>query len=120
MAENSVLVVDDDKDILNIVEEILSHEGYTVSTAANGLEALGWLKKQRPGLILLDMRMPVMDGWQFTSNLRIEYDKHIPVVVMTAAKDARQRAREVDAEGYIAKPFDIDHLLATVREHMRN
>lgn len=119
MSEPSVLIVDDDLDILNIVEEILSLEGYNVRTATNGLEALLRLGVEQPGLILLDMRMPVMDGWQFATHLRIRYDNLIPLVVMTAAKDAGESAREVDAEAYIAKPFDIDDLIDTVREHLQ-
>lgn len=119
MAEGSVLVVDDDADILGIVREVLLLEGFRVQTASNGAEALARVGTEQPDLVLLDMRMPVMDGWQFASHLRSRYDHLVPVLVMTAAKDARARAREIEAEGFIAKPFDIDDLVDKVREHIR-
>jgi DNA-binding response OmpR family regulator len=119
MAEGSVLVVDDDADILGIVREVLLLEGFRVQTASNGAEALVRVGTEQPDLVLLDMRMPVMDGWQFASHLRSRYDHLVPVLVMTAAKDARARAREIEAEGFIAKPFDIDDLVDKVREHIR-
>ncbi len=118
MADRTVLVVDDDPDILSIVEQILSFEGYNVLTATNGLEALDLVEQVRPELILLDMRMPVMDGWQFVGRLRAYRDSPVPLLVMTAATDARRRAREVGADGYIAKPFDIEDLLEKVRQHV--
>lgn len=120
VTKSLVLVVDDDADILNIVEEILSLEGYNVETAANGKEALDQVRRSRPGLILLDMRMPVMDGWQFASRLRNQYDKRIPVVVMSAAKDAGQRAREINAEDFLPKPFELDDLVHKVQQHLHS
>ncbi|TAK30111.1 MAG: response regulator [Chloroflexota bacterium] len=111
----NVLVVDDDEAIVEMVKWALSEEGHTVSTAANGAIALEMLEQLRPDLILLDMRMPVMDGWQFAEAFRQRPDPKSPIVVMTAARDAAQRAREIAADGYLAKPFDIDDLIATVR-----
>ncbi len=119
MIDEVVLVVDDEADILGIVGEVLSLEGFLVHTASNGLEALQQIRREQPGLVLLDMRMPVMDGWQFATQLRSQYSTRVPVLVMTAAKDARARAREIEAEGYISKPFDIDDLVEKVRRHMR-
>ena len=113
----TVLVVDDDAAILRTVTEILSDEGYTVLTATNGAEALTILAEASPRVILLDMRMPVMDGWQF-ARARDERQRAIPLVVMTAAQDARQWAREVGAAAYLAKPFDLAELLDTVERHV--
>lgn len=118
MTGSAVLVVDDDADILGIVAEVLSDEGFRVETAPNGAEALRRVGALRPALVLLDMRMPVMDGWQFASHLRTRYDRMFPLLVMTAAKDARARAREIEAEGYIAKPFDIDDLVRAVHTYV--
>ncbi|NMO18246.1 response regulator [Pyxidicoccus fallax] len=109
-----VLVVDDDPDVLEVVTLTLEMAGYRVSQAANGQLALAELARELPGLILLDMRMPVMDGWTFARELRARHGHRIPVVVVTAAEDARLRAREVDAEAWLGKPFDVDTLLATV------
>lgn len=109
----SILVVDDDPAILDTVSDILTFEGYPVETAANGAEALRAIEHARPRLVLLDMRMPVLDGWGFARTLR-ERGIRLPIVVMTAAQDARRWAQEIGADGYIAKPFDLIDLLNAV------
>jgi two-component system, chemotaxis family, chemotaxis protein CheY len=109
----TILVVDDDIAVLRTVVEILTEEGYHLATATNGAEALDVLEKITPHLILLDMRMPVMDGWQFAQALRGN-QQAIPILVMTAAQDARQWAREIGASGYVAKPFDIGDLIDSI------
>lgn len=116
--QNTVLVVDDDTSILDTVSSILSGEGYDVVSAATGQEALAAVARRQPLLILLDMRMPVMDGWAVARALR-EQGIKVPIVVMTAAESAERWADEVGAEGYLAKPFGLDELLATV-ERFRN
>jgi CheY-like chemotaxis protein len=116
---STVLVVDDDTSILDTVSSILSGEGYDVVSASTGEEALAAVARTRPALILLDMRMPVMDGWAVARALR-ERGIKVPIVVMTAAESAKRWADEVGAEGYLAKPFGLDELLATVeRFHER-
>lgn len=109
----TVLVVDDDTSILDTVSAILSGEGYDVMSAASGAEALEAVARQHPLLILLDMRMPVMDGWAVARALRGQ-GISVPIVVMTAAESAKRWADEVGAQGYLAKPFGLDELLATV------
>lgn len=93
--------------------DILADEGYAVVTATNGAEALAVLAAVEPAAILLDMRMPVMDGWQFVRALDGRR-RTIPIIVMTAAQDARQWAREIGAAGWVAKPFDLLELLEAV------
>ena len=97
-----VLVVDDDPLIRTSISEILDLEGYPVATAANGAEALESVEQSMPSLVLLDMRMPVMDGWGFAGALG-ERGIHLPILVMTAAQSAETWARE-EARGYLAKP----------------
>ena len=109
----TVLVVDDDTSILDTVTAILSGEGYDVVSAATGQEALEAVARKLPLLILLDMRMPVMDGWAVARALRAQ-GLSIPIVVMTAAESAKRWADEVGAEGYLAKPFGLDELLTIV------
>ncbi|HEY3060480.1 MAG TPA: response regulator [Chloroflexota bacterium] len=109
-----ILVVDDDPTILATVSETLDLEGYPVVTATNGAEALEQLELQRPSLVLLDMRMPVLDGWGFIRAVR-ERGLSPVVVVMTAAADARRWASEIGAQGVLAKPFDLDELIAAVQ-----
>ncbi len=113
-----VLVVDDDPLIRTSISEILDLEGYPVATAANGLEALEAVEQNRPSLVLLDMRMPVMDGWAFAGALA-ERGIRLPILVMTAAQSAESWAREVRADGYLSKPFELVDLLDAV-ERYRN
>jgi two-component system, chemotaxis family, chemotaxis protein CheY len=109
-----VLVVDDDPDILEAICDILSGEGYRVARARHGVEALERVKEERPSVILLDLMMPVMDGAAFVEAMRASggaFD--IPIVVISA-DSSPQRAVAVGARGFLAKPFDIDALLAQV------
>lgn len=115
MPSGYVLVVEDDQEIRDFVALVLEAEGYTVRTACNGVEALDMVHDSRPRLILLDMRMPVMDGRTFVQAYRQQAGPHAPVLVLTAAPDPQQAAREVQADGYLAKPFDLDHLLTLAR-----
>jgi CheY-like chemotaxis protein len=108
-----VLVVDDDEGIVFAIREILQFDGYDVLIARNGREALQVLEEHQPAVVLLDMRMPVLDGWGFAEELR-RRGRDVPLVVMTAAKDAAQWATEIDARAYIPKPFEMDDLLDTV------
>jgi CheY-like chemotaxis protein len=113
-----ILVVDDDEIILSTVEFLLVDEGYCVRLASNGQEALACVQQQPPALILLDMKMPIMDGWAFVAAYRSQPGPHAPIVVMTAAHEPADRASAVAAESYIAKPFDIDQLLTLVRTYV--
>lgn len=111
-----VLVVDDDRSILDTVEAILEGEGHQVVTASGGREALALARTWQPTLVLLDMRMPVMDGWAVARALR-EAGSTIPIVVMTAAESAKRWADEIGAAGHLAKPFELDDLIACVARH---
>ena len=118
MADGRILVVDDDDAIRTCVAELLRGEGYEVSSAVNGAEALDLLAAadgDGPDLILLDMNMPVVDGWAFAREYRRRPGRRAPILVMTAAPDAAQRAAEIEAHAVLPKPFDIDHALETVR-----
>jgi CheY-like chemotaxis protein len=99
-----------------MLRDFLEGEGLAVHTAANGAEALEVVEALAPGLILLDMRMPILDGWGFAHQCRARKLAY-PIVVMTAAESARRWAEEIGATGYIAKPFDVDELLQTIERH---
>lgn len=90
-------------------------EGYTPVLARDGVQALGLAVRSPPDLILLDMRMPGLTGWDVARELQARGSR-VPIVVMTAATNAQRWAREIHADGYIAKPFDVGELLAAV-EH---
>ena len=107
-------MVDDDPSIVAVVSDILIAEGHEVVSAENGAEAL--MKANGEALVLLDMRMPVLDGWGFAREFRAS-GKRSPIVVMTAADNARRWAEEIGAEGYLAKPFEIDALIAAVQRY---
>ena len=109
-----VLVVDDDPDILEAICDVLEVEGYRVARARQGQEALERVGEERPRAILLDLMMPVMDGIAFAEALRARTGgERIPIVVISADGNP-QRAVAVGAQGFLAKPFDIDALLAEV------
>lgn len=114
-----MLVVEDDLDLLLLMEMVLSEAGHRVRTAAEGRTALARVEEEMPDVILLDMRMPVMSGWEFAREFRTRHGRACPLVVVTAAENARLRATEVGADGWLAKPFDLDDLLALVSRLVR-
>ena len=110
-----ILVVDDDPSIRTMVSDLLTTEGYAVCTASNGADALDVLERTSPRLVLLDMRMPVLDGWGFARELKQRHDwVPVPVLIMTAAIDASRWAADIDAAGYVSKPFEVATLLDNV------
>ena len=113
---NCLLVIDDDHDILMSLQDALEMEGYHVSTASTGREALESLKRGlRPDLILLDLMMPDISGWAFRSWQRSHEEfSSIPVVIVSGQGLSGSEVARLGVEGYLAKPLDLDHLLDTV------
>ncbi len=109
-----VLVVDDDESISEFVRLALQDNGHEVQRALNGAEALERVREVPPDLILLDLRMPIMNGWEFSQAYRARPGAHAPIVVLSAARDAAESAAQVDAAAYLAKPFDLRSLLDVV------
>jgi CheY-like chemotaxis protein len=118
-AADRVLVVEDQQDIREFVAFVLQSEGYCVSTADNGAVALEQVARKPVNVVLLDMRMPVMDGWAFAEAYRQRPGPHAPIVVLTAANDAPVRAAQIQAEAYLGKPFELDDLLKVVARYAR-
>lgn len=114
-----ILVAEDDDSIAELVRLALGDLGHEVVYAPNGLVALAALESQPLDLVLLDMRMPVMDGWTFAARSRERPGRRVPIVVMTAAADALQRAGEVGAEGVLSKPFSLKQLEDVVERYAR-
>ena len=112
--EHRILVVDDDASIRHFIELALTDDGYEVACAPEGTSALEMAAGSPPSLILLDMRMPGMDGWRFAQSYRKTPGPHAPIVVLTAARDAAAYASEIEADGYLAKPFDLKELMRLV------
>jgi DNA-binding response OmpR family regulator len=109
----NVLVVDDQEVIRDTLQTALDDEGFTVETAANGQEALEILGRWKPCVVLLDLMMPVMDGWAFCAEQRRSGDK-TPIVLLSAAGGLAKEAKILCAAGYVAKPFDIDHVISAI------
>ncbi|HEX8598447.1 MAG TPA: response regulator [Chloroflexia bacterium] len=110
-----ILVVEDDILIREVICEILEDAGYQVESATCGSDGLRKVSSVQPALVLLDMRMPGLDGWEFADALK-RGERQVPVVVMTAAVEGLSWATSIQAQGYISKPFDVDELV-TVVEH---
>jgi DNA-binding response OmpR family regulator len=113
-----VLVVDDDPDILQTLALCLSTEGYNVLMASNGQEALDTLARERPAVVLLDLMMPVMDGWQFVSELESRGWRRMPLLILIADRAVQAHAQKLRADAFLAKPFDLDELLGKVSQLM--
>jgi DNA-binding response OmpR family regulator len=115
-----VLVVDDDPAIRGLVADALRDEGFSVDMAAHGREALDAMRARRPATVVLDLMMPVMDGFMFMEACHLEQlCDNVPIVVISAVHDAIQRIREVPVHACIAKPFDLDDLVRTVGQLAR-
>jgi two-component system, chemotaxis family, chemotaxis protein CheY len=110
----SVLIVDDDPAIRETLAMLLDSEGYRVQTATNGQEALDQVAQETPALVLLDMQLPIMDGWEFARAVSPKRNGGLRILVMTAGAHAFQAAVATQADGYLAKPFDLANLLAEV------
>jgi DNA-binding response OmpR family regulator len=111
-------VVEDDSDLLAVMEMLLADAGYRVATAGDGAQALDRVAAEMPGLVLLDMRMPQMNGWEFAAEFRARHGRACPIVVVTAAENTRLRAQEIEADGWLAKPFDLEELVRVVERHL--
>ena len=109
-----VLVAEDEPLIRAFVTMAFEAEGYDVDTAADGAEALSKACRQAPHAIVLDLMMPVMDGWDFLAAWRCEPTSQAVPIVVISAGGRRQEQAPLDVQAYLAKPFDIDRLVATV------
>ena len=112
---SKILVCDDDKEIVEAIDIYLTQEGYTVRKAYDGEEALKILKEEEIDLLIIDVMMPVMDGFELVENLK-EF-KDIPVIMLTAKGESKDKLRgfSVGVDDYVVKPFDPTELMARVR-----
>ncbi len=119
MSSNQVLIVDDDAAILEMIAELLSYEGYIVVTCSEGRQAVAFARTTPPALILLDLMMPEMSGWQVISALRSSPQTlAIPIVLLSARRDLADAARDLKVTAYLEKPFDLEELLGIVRHYV--
>jgi CheY-like chemotaxis protein len=116
----TILVVEDDDATREALGLILGAQGFGVLRAANGQEALVLMRAgPQPDLILLDLMMPIMDGWQFRREQTQDPSlSAIPVVVLSADGNVRQKAAALRADGYLQKPFEVDSLLEAIHQQL--
>ena len=116
------LIVDDDEDVLNLLKMVLEQGGHTVRVAADGREALDQIDRQRPDLIVLDLMMPRINGYQLFAHLKTDEKlKSVPIIVITALTRESDRedgewARRMGADGFLTKPFEIKELSARIQD----
>lgn len=118
MAQHTILAVDDEMDVLLIVKTALECEGYKVITASNGFEALAAAEDQKPDLIVLDIMMPEMNGFEVLDNLRKnDSTLNIPVIMLTGVSEMVKKKEALDKgiTYYINKPFDYQQLISKVK-----
>ena len=119
MDREKILVVDDSREIVYSISELLKYEGYQVVKAYDGMEALDALEKEKIDLILLDVMMPKMDGWQVCREIRMH--SKVPIIMLTARSEERDELQGFDlgVDEYISKPFSPKILVARVEAILR-
>src|SRR5215208_1247164 len=116
-----VLIVDDEPLNVDYLQQELEDSGYQIITAFNGQEALDKIKSQQPDLVLLDLMMPVLDGFAVLSEIKADNVlRDIPVIIVSASNDSKSIVKGIKqgADDYITKPIDADHLKKKVKEHL--
>ena len=116
-----ILVVDDEPDLLKVVTFRLKKSGYDIIEASDGQKAMDLIQEHRPHLILLDLRLPVMDGREVCRRVKADDRlKHIPIVLLTASAGGvnLEMSKELKAEDFLVKPFEPEELLATVKKYI--
>ena len=122
MPGERILVVEDERSIADLVAEALKRQGYRVETAGDGDQALEAAESTLPDLIILDLMLPKLDGWEVCRRLREEdTTRRIPIIMLTARRDEKDvvAGLELGADDYLRKPFSLAELLARVKAHLR-
>lgn len=114
-----ILVVEDDENIGALIVDLLRVEGYRARWLGDGAAGVAALHAERPLALVVDMGLPLVDGAEVARTSRRLYDGQVPVIVVTANGHAEADAREIGASGFLAKPFDVDELLAVLRRSLR-
>jgi len=112
-----ILVIDDEKGIVEVIKHALSAKGYEVVSAHDGEEGLKKIMTDKPDLVICDIRMPKLDGWNVLKKLREDAAKWVPVIMLTVLKESSdvKKGYDFDADYYVTKPFKVEDLLEGVR-----
>lgn len=121
-SQQHILIVEDDLVIADLIDQILRFEGYAISHVADGESAVNFVEQHRPDLVLMDLMLPVLSGAEASRRIKASAAArvaHVPIVAMSAGVNLRANVGALPVDGLLAKPFDIDELLATVSIHVR-
>ena len=119
VAKPRILVVEDDPDLRRILKLQLASQGYEITEAENGAEGFQAIQAELPDCVILDLMMPVMDGFGFLKRVRsIMSTKDVPILILTASEDERNRVRgfQYQADAYMSKPYDLEKLTESVEK----
>lgn len=122
MSKQTILVVDDEQDLLDLIEYNLKKEGFDVIKAENGQDGIKKAREHNPNLVLLDIMMPKMDGMEVCDQMRVDADlKHIPIIFLTARGDEKTEVEGLDkgADDYITKPISTTKLISRIKAVLR-
>lgn len=115
------MVCDDDQGVLDVIEMMLDSSGYTAFTEINSTNLISEIKKNQPDLVLLDLWMPVLSGDQVVRAIRADQNiSHLPVIILSASRDGDDIAMEAGADAFLSKPFDMDELIDTIEDLLKN
>ena len=118
-----ILYVEDNEDNIYMLKRWLKRKGFDVSIAEDGQTGVEMAKSEKPDLILMDLNLPIMDGWQATSVLKTDSEtKHIPIIALSAhaMTEHKKRALDSGADDYDTKPVDVDRLLSKMNRYLDN
>jgi DNA-binding response OmpR family regulator len=114
---NKILICDDDEEILNMLKIMLIYEGFDVIANKNSSKVHGLLKKHLPDILIVDLWMPVMPGYEVIKQIRSDFATlKTPILAISASIDGNIAAMEAGANAFVAKPFNIDHLVLTINK----
>jgi two-component system cell cycle response regulator DivK len=119
--KKTILVVEDQEDNRQILRDLLASAGFRMVEAHDGEQALTVARSERPNVILMDIQLPILDGYEATRSIKRDPElKHIPVIAVTsyALSGDEERAREAGCDGYVAKPYSPRHLLAKIGQFL--
>ena len=120
MPGNKILLVDDDQDFVQLLEFDLKKRGYQVVTANNGEEGLDKLVREKPDLIVLDIKMPKMDGYTFVRRIKKDPDtKQVPIIVLTSYEPMKDMFQLEGVQDYVVKSVNMEGLLTSIGKHLK-
>lgn len=113
-----VLIIDDDDELAEVLRQALRESGYAVATVRHGAAALELIGQIQPDLILLDLSMPIMDGWSFVTQYRRSARSGGRIVLLTGHPNVQEISQTLGADAYVGKPFELKQLLSTVEQQL--